>query len=1056
VPDFFISYAREDEPFVQRLRDALTTRQREVWLDRALELGDGIEPGDNWRTSTEDGIERSDAFAFVLSPASLTSEPCRAELAHATGLHKRLLPVCRQEPDDDAPIPPEIRDLSWVMMRPGDDFEAGVGALIRGLETDIEIVREHTRLLVRARAWELGERRSSPLLRGDELRRAEDWLSRAASAGAPPTDSQREFIAASRAAARRRQRITVSGALTVAAVAIGLSIFALIQRSDAVHERNTAVRQRNIAYARQLDADAQASEGTDPERSLLLADRSAHVWPGQGEAALQAALSQSKILHRYPLAAKNLAGDTAWNPQGTRVLITSPGHGAAAWARIYAPGEPGAPTVTLPGPTGFGQVAWNADGDRVVIGGAHPAVYDSHSGRLIARLPQRTAHVALSPSGTRAVYLANDAVGHVFDLATHRDVATFTPRHAEVPYEMALSPDGHAVIQVDARSGGTLSTIHSDIEEWSTASGKLQRSVATDTEVSPPSFSPGGTYFAYGTLPPHLGNENATPASFTAPGTFVYRTAGTGGPALTFPQPTTTVAWGGNAEFPVLGWGSLADSIGHVYVFGSQQQYQLAGADDRIEQMGFDNANHVLAASADGSVRVYALSGGQPIETLAGDTGAVDAAAFGDGGQYVATSSTDGTARIWQGPLPSLLAARSLGLDEPPDSDAGLDWLANGRTLLFGSPNPAGGSPWDSVAEILDRTSLRRDRLLHPAHGQTFADVAVGGGVVAVSPEPDHEGSQPTDVTTYSAITGAQLATIAPTTGDPVAEFLLSPSGSTVALASGDEFEFADARTGHVISHVTDEGRIPTAAFSPDGSEFAAVRAGATNTPVQVRVWNVRTGRTIRTITGPKLTDEVQGTHDLSPEGVAFSPDDHQVALSGAAPEVDVYSTSSGARMHRWSIDHGSDGRFAGQLSFSPDGRRLAAGTGNGAYVWALPDGALTHTFHQTSGTPAQITESSNLVAVGFSANSRYLATRAGGTGGGAVSFDEWDLQTGAKLLSLSGLANAVGSPDGRRLLTVGLAGLREYSCDLCGSLRQLEALAATRVPGEPAVGDHP
>ena len=38
-------------------------------------------------------------------------------------------------------------------------------------------------LLIRARAWELGDRRSSPLLRGEELLGAEDWLSRAAAAG---------------------------------------------------------------------------------------------------------------------------------------------------------------------------------------------------------------------------------------------------------------------------------------------------------------------------------------------------------------------------------------------------------------------------------------------------------------------------------------------------------------------------------------------------------------------------------------------------------------------------------------------------------------------------------------------------------------------------------------------------------------------------------------------------------------------------------------------------------------------------------------------------------
>ena len=275
MPDFFISYAREDEQFVDRLRAALTAREREVWVDRSAQLGAGIEPGDNWRTSTEEGIARSEAFVFVLSESSARSEPCSGELAHAVAVNKRLLPVCIEEPSDDALVPAQIRDLSWVMMRPADPFDAGVDALIRGLDTDIEVVREHTRLLIRARAWELGNRRSSPLLRGAELRAAEDWLSRAATAGAPPTESQREFIVASRRAATRRQRLAVGGALAVAGVAIGLSIFALVQRAHAVHESDDA-------FARQLDADAQSTFATDPELSVLLADRSAHVVPNQG------------------------------------------------------------------------------------------------------------------------------------------------------------------------------------------------------------------------------------------------------------------------------------------------------------------------------------------------------------------------------------------------------------------------------------------------------------------------------------------------------------------------------------------------------------------------------------------------------------------------------------------------------------------------------------------------------------------------------------------------------------------------------------------------------
>lgn len=51
MPDLFIWYATEDEEFAVRLRSALEERGRDVWFDRAEELGEGIEPADRWRLS---------------------------------------------------------------------------------------------------------------------------------------------------------------------------------------------------------------------------------------------------------------------------------------------------------------------------------------------------------------------------------------------------------------------------------------------------------------------------------------------------------------------------------------------------------------------------------------------------------------------------------------------------------------------------------------------------------------------------------------------------------------------------------------------------------------------------------------------------------------------------------------------------------------------------------------------------------------------------------------------------------------------------------------------
>ncbi len=66
-----------------------------------------------------------------------------------------------------------------------------MGELIKTLDTDLERVKAHTRLLVRAREWtDNGDR--SRLLRGRDLRAAEAWLADGdAHPQAPPTSGLR-------------------------------------------------------------------------------------------------------------------------------------------------------------------------------------------------------------------------------------------------------------------------------------------------------------------------------------------------------------------------------------------------------------------------------------------------------------------------------------------------------------------------------------------------------------------------------------------------------------------------------------------------------------------------------------------------------------------------------------------------------------------------------------------------------------------------------------------------------------------------------------------------
>jgi TIR domain len=85
----FISYSSEDKTIVEHLVQDLDTGNLEIWFDERLS-GSG---GQRWWDKILDEIRDCDIFVAVLSPNSLDSEACKAELKYASELQKPLLPV---------------------------------------------------------------------------------------------------------------------------------------------------------------------------------------------------------------------------------------------------------------------------------------------------------------------------------------------------------------------------------------------------------------------------------------------------------------------------------------------------------------------------------------------------------------------------------------------------------------------------------------------------------------------------------------------------------------------------------------------------------------------------------------------------------------------------------------------------------------------------------------------------------------------------------------------------------------------------------------------------
>ena len=193
MSDVFISYSRKDKEFVHILHDALEKTQKNTWVD-----WEDILPTSEWWQEIESAIAGSDTFIFVITPTSIASEYCNKEVEYAYNLHKRILPIVRQDVADITEVHPALSRHQWIFFRESDDFDTAFQRLREALNLDIDRIHAHTRLLVRAIDWDSKQRKESFLLRGEDLAEAEKWLAESVGKSPKPTEPQVTYIEVSR------------------------------------------------------------------------------------------------------------------------------------------------------------------------------------------------------------------------------------------------------------------------------------------------------------------------------------------------------------------------------------------------------------------------------------------------------------------------------------------------------------------------------------------------------------------------------------------------------------------------------------------------------------------------------------------------------------------------------------------------------------------------------------------------------------------------------------------------------------------------------------------
>jgi WD40 repeat protein len=877
MADLFVSYAREDQAAVRLLHTELAARGREAWVD-----WEGIEPSDQWLRTIMEAIDAADAIVVVLSPDWLESEVCRAEADRAIAENKRLIPVVARDIEQQRDrVPQALAELNWIFARPGlDEIGEAADAVLRALDTNLGLVRTHTLVLTRARAWELGGRRSSPLLRGDELRQGEEWMSQAAAGVKPqPTELQAAFVAASRSAARHRARTTVTVSLTVAALSVALAAFALVSRSQAV-------QQSHIAFARELTADSTAALNSDPELSLLLAQ---------------------EALKRNPNAAARLAFVTAMDNTTIREILHWGGKGASAIGADYSPnsnlaaigGQDG--SIALWDPA-TGQVRTLKADDRAV-----DAVTFSPNGQLLAsggndkliniwevssgkRVQVLRGHRNLidaldfSRDGRFLISSSYDGTVRVWVLATGKSIVLKDPGMVT---GVGFTPNSGDVVAANESNGTTL--------VWSTQTWKIVAGTqAVDVSEAPSAIavSPSGRLVAIGQTdgavrlwrwqsepqPVTIGLEHdgILDVAFSRDGKLL-ASGGINGSAevwdvsgrrllqtfvgdrgivdgISFsPDGRSLVTAGGDGTARL--WKVTTDIGAVIRVLRPKLRVPalVAGA---ISPTG----DIVVAAAPDGVIHAWhLLRGGQIWQTVVDKTdGGPNALSFGDDGKRIVAAASSGVKII--DPADGSIVASRAG---PQSISAALS--PDGMRVAAG-----GNDHRVRIWALKGKSAPVTVPLLRREGDPSALAFSPDGQVLAVALTEDH-------VLLLNGTTGKRMGELDGPT-DSVLGIAFSADGTLLAGASADKRAWLwNVKSGEVIRvFVGHTGPVSSVAISPNGELLATASDDET-----ARVWDLQTGDEVRLLSGD--TDQVTW--------VGFSADSRAVVTTSADTTVRVWDS---------------------------------------------------------------------------------------------------------------------------------------------------------------------
>ena len=626
---------------------------------------------------------------------------------------------------------------------------------------------------------------------------------------------------------------------------------------------------------------------------------------------------------------------------------------------------------------------------------------------LRAVLPERkVAAASFSPDGERILVATHSGTVHLYSKGEVTRLSSF--RVGAPVTGASFSPDGARILTTVRDGPATV---------WSAAG---ERFASFGNAPSSASFSSDGSLVL----------------TVEGGGARVWRASGSAVSTLRDRDPLTAASFGPDDRSVVaFGKGPRAS------VFHAQTGRLIATVNQRSEVTSatlVPKRKLLVTTGADGTARLWSLSGGGRLLRVLGGQGRLTSGAVTPDGGLLVTTSTDTTARVWELPSGRLLSDlvghnnRVNGVAFAEDGSAFVTWSVDG------------------TARVWDR-SRGAARIILAGHGD-----AVTGASFDASGDTVLTTTANGKARLWASRVDSRLLPVA-NVATPIAAADFSSSGNRAAVAEPTGIEILDADGQRVV--MLPARSAEALAVNRDGSYVAAAEGAS------VSIWRVPGTESVATV-------------DASVTPTALALDATGARLAIGAPDGVV---------RIWTRGHDSLTTLTGSehpvtsIAFSPGGELLAAGFGNGALeVWRLSDGRVLYRKSAHSPGTAVLSVAFNrrgdrLVTAGADTTARVWSAATGRSlytlRGHAssvhdASFDpsgRWIVTAGRSLAGLWDRASrqrmlfmpagrghvltASFDPSGLRIMTVGGNGtFRSYSCKVCAGIPGLLRLAAARL----------